>query len=81
LLHVFASRTYQHAHALSLNTRQFVRGRGTDREEGTGPTFLMVGNPFGRAAPRGDDLQRKGPLGSVCHFPRQTSPPRCNLYS
>lgn len=28
--------------ALRLNTRRFVHGRGTDREEATIPTFVMV---------------------------------------
>ncbi|KAH9053093.1 hypothetical protein EDB87DRAFT_1653918 [Lactarius vividus] len=27
-----------------LNTRRFIHGRGTDREEATIPTFLMVAN-------------------------------------
>lgn len=32
-----------------LNTRRFVHGRGTDREEATIPTFVMVANTIHRA--------------------------------
>ena len=31
-----------------LNTRRFVHGRGTDREEATIPTFVMVANTIHR---------------------------------
>jgi hypothetical protein len=35
----------------SLNTRRFVQGRGTDREEATIPTFVMVANTIHRPRP------------------------------
>ena len=45
-----------------LNTRRFVHGRGTDREEKTIPTFVMVANTIHR--PRSQypqrDLERDG---------------------
>ncbi|KAA1474698.1 hypothetical protein DENSPDRAFT_343194 [Dentipellis sp. KUC8613] len=40
------SKLYANSCLATLNTRRFVRGKGTDREEGTGPSFMMVGNPF-----------------------------------
>lgn len=39
-----------------LNTRRFVHGRGTDREEKTIPTFVMVANTIHR--PRSQYPQR-----------------------
>ncbi|TFY82911.1 hypothetical protein EWM64_g1106 [Hericium alpestre] len=48
------SKLYANSCVATLNTRRFVRGKGTDREEeGTGPTFMMVGNPF-RSGGRGN---------------------------
>lgn len=43
-----------------LNTRRFVQGRGTDREEATIPTFVMVANTIQRARPQYSqrDLER-----------------------
>jgi hypothetical protein len=40
-----------------LNTRRFVQGKGTDREEGTIPTFLMVAHTLPR--PRSEYPQRE----------------------
>jgi hypothetical protein len=47
-----------------LNTRRFVHGRGTDREEATIPTFVMVANTIHRARPTFPypqrDVEREG---------------------
>jgi len=55
------SKLYANSCLATLNTRRFVRGKGTDREEtNTGPTFLMVGSPFSRSQNRNnEDFQRK----------------------
>ena len=45
---------------IRLNTRRFVHGRGTDHEEATIPTFLMVANTFTR--PRSMHPQREAQL-------------------
>jgi len=37
------SKLYVNSFLATLNTRKVVRGRGTDNEETTMPTFLMVG--------------------------------------
>lgn len=50
-----------------LNSRRFVRGKGTDREEVTGPTFLMVGNPFSRSR-QNDDKHNVTPFFSLLRF-------------
>ncbi len=43
-----------------LNTRRFAHGRGTDREEVTIPTFVMVANTINRQRPEYSprDLER-----------------------
>lgn len=43
--------------------RRFVHGRGTDREEATIPTFVMVANTIHRAHPQYSqrDLERMEP--------------------
>jgi len=42
------SKLYANSCLATLNTRRFVQGRGTDHEEATIPTFLMVANTFTR---------------------------------
>ncbi|KAI0250986.1 hypothetical protein BJV78DRAFT_517121 [Lactifluus subvellereus] len=51
------SKLYANSCLATLNTRRFVQGRGTDHEEATIPTFLMVANTFTR--PRSLHPQRE----------------------
>ncbi|THH11133.1 hypothetical protein EW146_g8148 [Bondarzewia mesenterica] len=70
------SKLYANSCLSTLNTRRFVRGKGTDREEGTGPTFLMVGNFQGRSQARQfDEMHKTIDGGSVSPyiFPRSPS--------
>jgi hypothetical protein len=48
-----------------LNTRRFVHGRGTDHEEATIPTFLMVDKTFTR--PRSMHPQTQFRIGGAQH--------------
>ncbi|KAI0264002.1 hypothetical protein BC834DRAFT_286945 [Gloeopeniophorella convolvens] len=42
-------KLYANSCVATLNTRRFVHGKGTDREDATMPTFLMIANPFSRS--------------------------------
>jgi len=61
-LYFLLSKLYANSCLATLNTRRFVHGRGTDREEKTIPTFVMVANTIHR--PRSQypqrDLERDG---------------------
>jgi len=48
-LYFILSKLYANSCVATLNTRRFVHGRGTDREEATIPTFVMVANTIHRA--------------------------------
>jgi len=43
-LYFILSKLFANSCVATLNTRRFVHGRGTDHEEATIPTFLMVAN-------------------------------------
>ncbi|KAH9009700.1 hypothetical protein EDB85DRAFT_2162418 [Lactarius pseudohatsudake] len=43
-LYFVLSKLFANSCVGTLNTRRFIQGRGTDREEATIPTFLMVAN-------------------------------------
>jgi len=47
-LYFTLSKLYANSCLATLNTRRFVHGRGTDREEATIPTFVMVANTIHR---------------------------------
>lgn len=70
-LYFVLSKLYANSCLATLNTRRFVHGKGTDREEGTGPTFLMVGNLQGRSQNRHiDDMQKsRNAVGVNSHSP------------
>jgi len=55
-LYFLLSKLYANSCLATLNTRRFVHGRGTDREEKTIPTFVMVANTIHR--PRSQYPQR-----------------------
>ncbi|KAI0059600.1 hypothetical protein BV25DRAFT_1918387 [Artomyces pyxidatus] len=57
------SKLYANSCLATLNSRRFVRGKGTDREEVTGPTFMMVSNPFRVERPHLDDKLHYSPGG------------------
>jgi hypothetical protein len=48
-LYFTLSKLYANSCLATLNTRRFVRGRGTDREEMTIPTFVMVAKTIHRS--------------------------------
>jgi len=56
-LYFVLSKLYANSCLATLNTRRFVQGKGTDREEGTIPTFLMVAHTLPR--PRSEYPQRE----------------------
>jgi hypothetical protein len=43
-LYFILCKLFANSCVATLNTRRFVHGRGTDHEEATIPTFLMVAN-------------------------------------
>jgi hypothetical protein len=51
-LYFILSKLYANSCLATLNTRRFVHGRGTDREEATIPTFVMVANSIHRPRPQ-----------------------------
>ncbi|KAN0118517.1 hypothetical protein V8E52_004940 [Russula decolorans] len=59
-LYFILSKLYANSCLATLNMRRFVHGRGTDREEATIPTFVMVANTIHRARPQYSqrDLER-----------------------
>jgi len=59
-LYFILSKLYANSCLATLNTRRFVQGRGTDREEVTIPTFVMVNNTVNRQRPQYSprDLER-----------------------
>ncbi|KAH9984962.1 hypothetical protein BJV77DRAFT_1071690 [Russula vinacea] len=62
-LYFILSKLYANSCLATLNTRRFVHGRGTDREEATIPTFVMVANTIHRPRPQHQyperDLERE----------------------
>ncbi|KAF8490830.1 hypothetical protein F5888DRAFT_1807870 [Russula emetica] len=56
-LYFILSKLYANSCLATLNMRRFVHGRGTDREEATIPTFVMVANTIHRARSQ-RDLER-----------------------
>lgn len=59
-LYFILSKLYANSCLATLNMRRFVHGRGTDREEATIPTFVMVANTIHHARPQYSqrDLER-----------------------
>jgi len=54
----------------TLNTRRFVHGRGTDNEEGTIPTFLMVANTLPAPPERAKRNMRVSDLSNSDKIPQ-----------